>query len=59
MSISQTGKRVPETTGAATARRRGNRRILKLVIGAAALLTAGSIAVGLVGKVQDAADRTH
>ncbi len=59
MSTSELGSQMPETTRAAPTRRRGNRRILKLAIGAAALLTAGSIALGLVGRVQDATDRLH
>lgn len=41
------------------ARRRNKRRILKIAVGAAAFLTAGSIVMAFVGKIQDAADRTH
>jgi hypothetical protein len=57
-----TSNAVPEAvqvsdSGAIRARKR--RRAQTAVVGVAALLTAGSIVMAFVEKVQDAADRMH
>lgn len=55
-----TSNAIPEKTVRVTdggARKR--RRVMTAAVGVAALLTAGSIVMAFVEKVQDAADRVH
>lgn len=59
MSTPEVSTGMPGTSSSARTRSRNKRRVLKIAIGAAAFLAAGSIVLALVDKVQDAADRTH
>jgi hypothetical protein len=59
MSTPKDSFEITQTVSGSRAHRRNRRRILKLTIGAAAFLAAGSIVMAFVGKIQDAADRTH
>jgi hypothetical protein len=59
MSTPDVGSEIPKAASSERTRSRNKRRILTLAIGAAAFLAAGSIVMACVGKIQDAADRTH
>ena len=59
MSMPNDTSEVKQTVSGSQAHRRKRRRILTFTIGAAAFLAAGSIVIAFVGKIQDAADRTH